>query len=477
MTSPQFSLPPELLAQAFPFHLVFNRNREIIQVGEVLQRVHSQLIVGSRLEEHFKINRPKVQFDFTAFLKQTRSLFLLESLYNGMQLKGQMLYDEAEEAMFFLCSVWVTDTATLSPLGLKLKDFAIHDPIVDFLFLLQARNNALDDAKKLTEELTQQQRQLQEALKIQELLFKTAEAQAQKLEETLLELRHTQAKLIQTEKMSSLGQLIAGIAHEINNPITFINSNIDYVSEYFNDLLTLINLYKQHFSNSHIEIETLLAKIELDFIFEDLPKTLASMRFGAERISNIVLSLRNFSRLDEASLKFVDIHEGIESTLLILQHRLSSCAHRPDIEIIRKYGDLPLVECFASELNQVFNHILSNAIDALEAKTQTSQFKSPQIGIYTQFKNCGTIIINIKDNGLGMNESVKSKLFDPFFTTKPVGKGTGLGLSISYQIVVEKHGGEITCISTPGEGTEFTITIPILQTNTLNYQLPQKALG
>ncbi len=473
MTPPQFSLPPELLAQAFPFHLIFNRNREIIQVGEVLQRVHPQLVVGSQLEEHFKINRPKVQFDFTAFLKQTRSLFLLESLHNGMQLKGQMLYHEVEEVMFFLCSVWVTDTATLSPLGLKLKDFAIHDPIVDFLFLLQARNSALDDAKKLTEELTQQQKQLEEGLKIQELLFKTAEAQAQKLEETLLELQHAQAKLIQTEKMSSLGQLIAGIAHEINNPITFINGNIDYVSDYFNDLLTLINLYKQHFSNTYIEIEALIDKIELDFLVEDLPKTLASMRFGAERISNIVLSLRNFSRLDEADLKFVDIHEGIESTLLILQHRLRSCAHRPEIEIIRKYGDLPLVECFASELNQVFNHILSNAIDALEAKTQTSQFKfSPQIEICTQFKNCGTIIINIQDNGLGMNEEVKSKLFDPFFTTKPVGKGTGLGLSISYQIVVEKHGGEITCISIPGEGTEFTIKIPILQTNTVNYQLP-----
>jgi two-component system NtrC family sensor kinase len=475
MTSPQFSLSPELLAQAFPFHLVFNHNREIIQIGEVLQRVHPQLVVGSRLEEHFKINRPKVEFDFIAFVKQTRSLFLLESLHNGMQLKGQMLYHEAESVMFFLCSVWVTDTAMLSTLGLKLKDFAIHDPIVDFLFLLQTRNNALDEAKKLTEELMQQQRQLEGGLKIQELLSKTAETQAQKLEETLLELQHAQAKLIQTEKMSSLGQLIAGIAHEINNPITFINGNIDYVSEYFEDLLNLINLYKQH-PNTNSEIEALLAEIEFDFIVEDLPKILTSMRFGAERIRDIVLSLRNFSRLDEADLKPVDIHEGIESTLLILQHRLRSCTSR-EIKIMREYGNLPLVECFASELNQVFTHILSNAIDALEAKIETSQFQFPQIQICTNYHNCGTIVINIKDNGLGMNEEVKSKVFDPFFTTKPIGKGTGLGLSISYQIIVEKHGGDITCISTPGEGTKFTIKIPILQTNTVNLQSPQKILG
>jgi two-component system, NtrC family, sensor kinase len=466
MTSAQFSLSPDLFAQAFPFHLVFNPNREIIQVGEVLQRVHPQLIIGSRLEEHFKINRPTVQFDFIKFAKQTRSLFLFESLHNGMQLKGQMLYHEAESVMFFLCSVWVTDTEMLPALGLELQDFAIHNPIVDFLSLLQTRNSALDDAKKLTEELMRQQRQLEDGLKIQELLFKTAETQAQKLEETLLELQHTQAKLIQTEKMSSLGQLIAGIAHEINNPITFINGNIDYVSEYFEDLLTLINLYKRYFPNLNSEIEALLAEIELDFIIEDLPKILMSMRFGAKRIRDIVLSLRNFSRLDEADLKFVNIHEGIESTLLILQHRLRSCNYLTEIKIIREYGDLPLVECFASELNQVFTHILTNAIDALEAKIEISQSQfSPQIEINTQLHNCGAIVIDIQDNGLGMNEEVQSKLFDPFFTTKPIGKGTGLGLSISYQIIVEKHGGEITCISTHGKSTKFTIKIPILQTH------------
>jgi two-component system, NtrC family, sensor kinase len=462
MTSVQFSLPPDLFAQAFPFHLVFNRNLEIIQVGEVLQRVHPQLVVGSRLEENFKINRPQVKFDFITFAEQKLKLFLFESLHNGMQLKGQMLYHEAESVMFFLCSVWVTDAATLSTLGLKLKDFAIHDPIVDFLFLLQTRNSALDEAKKLTDELMQQQRQLEDGLKIQELLFQTAETQAQKLEETLLDLQYAQAKLIQTEKMSSLGQLIAGIAHEINNPISFINGNLDYVSEYFDNLLNLINLYKQHTDNNS-EIEALITTIELDFIIEDLPKTLTSMRFGAERIRDIVLSLRNFSRLDEADLKAVDIHEGIESTLLILQHRLRSCTN-PEIKIIREYGDFPLVECFASELNQVFTHILTNAIDALETKIETSQFQFPQIQIRTQSHNGGTIIINIQDNGLGMNEEVKAKIFDPFFTTKPIGKGTGLGLSISYQIIVEKHGGDIGCTSTPGEGTKFTIKIPISQT-------------
>ncbi|WP_026731009.1 sensor histidine kinase [Fischerella sp. PCC 9605] len=466
MVSPHLSLSPELFTKAFPFHFVFNRQREILQAGAVLERISCEQIIGSKIEQYFQINRPKVTVEFDAIKKQTHALFILEFLRNGMQLKGQMVYQPEEELIFFLCSPWITDAANLIPLNIKLKDFAIHDPIVDFLFLLQAKNSALADAEKLTTELTKQRAELQRALAIQENLAKVAEEQAQKLEQSLRELRHTQAQLIQAEKMSSLGQLVAGIAHEINNPVNFIYANLDYVEQYTQDLFKLLNLYKTF--NCHIvpKIQEYIRKNELDYILEDLPKTINSMKIGAERIRDIVLSLRNFSRLDEAEVKRVNLHEGIESTLLILQNRFKAKGDKPGIEIVKNYGNLPLIECYPGQINQVFMNIISNAIDAIES----NNIKDYSIGIQDNFNTItittevletSYIAIRIADNGPGMTEAVKAKLFDPFFTTKPVGKGTGLGLSISYQIVVEKHGGKLTCVSEPGQGSEFCIEIPI----------------
>ncbi|MBD2565216.1 MULTISPECIES: sensor histidine kinase [Nostoc] len=289
------------------------------------------------------------------------------------------------------------------------------------------------------------------------------------LKQTLQELQHTQVQLIQTEKMSSLGQLVAGVAHEINNPVNFIHGNLIHLKEYIQQLLTLISLYKQENCNYNPEIITLIDEIDLEFIIDDIPKTLSSMTVGTERICEIVLTLRNFSRLDEAEMKPVDIHEGIDSTLLILQHRLKQNHKQQEIEIIKNYGKLPLVECYAGGLNQVFMNILSNAIDALSEREQeylTRDVKEHlnSIIIHTQVKNEEFVIISIKDNGIGIPEKVKTRLFDPFFTTKPVGKGTGLGLSISYQIIVNKHQGKIKCISELGKGTEFIIEIPIQQT-------------
>jgi two-component system NtrC family sensor kinase len=293
-------------------------------------------------------------------------------------------------------------------------------------------------------------------------------AKSQRLEQTLQELQQTQSQLIQQEKMSTLGLLVAGVAHEVNNPINFIYGNIHHASEYAKDLLELVELYQKHYLYPPLEISEHLENIDFDFLSEDLPQLLSSMKIGADRIVRIVQSLRNFSRLDESEMKPVNIHEGIDSTLLILQSRLKATADRPPIEIVKNYSNLPMVECYAGQLNQVFMNILANAIDALESYNLDRDPKAAKanpiaIAITTEYSIADKIIVRISDNGPGMAENVKKRLFDPFFTTKPVGKGTGLGLSISYKIVVEKHKGVLRCDSTPRLGTEFSIEIPLRQ--------------
>ncbi len=283
----------------------------------------------------------------------------------------------------------------------------------------------------------------------------------QQLQSTLHELKLTQTQLIQTEKMSSLGQMVAGVAHEINNPANFIYGNIFYVNKYVNDLIELVNLYQAVYPNSTLEIRDFLEDIDFSFIKEDVPKLITSIQNGTERIREIVLMLRNFSRLDESVLKLVDIHQGIDSTLLILQSRLQAKSDYPAIELVKNYSTLPKIQCYAAELNQVFMNILINAIEALDRCHQHQ--KRGIVSISTQLLNSDTVSISIQDNGLGIDADVKQKIFDPFFTTKSVGKGIGLGLSISYTIVVDKHNGKIDCFSTPGVGTEFLIQLPVRQ--------------
>jgi len=321
------------------------------------------------------------------------------------------------------------------------------------------------------EDITEK-KQAEAALRQREaqLIQKTTE-----LETTLRELQQTQAQLIQSEKMSSIGQMVAGVAHEINNPINCVASNLPHAEQYIQDLLKLVQLYARLYPEPPEDEKT---AIDLEFIIEDLPKILSAMQQGSERIREIARSLRNFSRLDEAQMKPANIHDGIESTLLILHHRLKPKPEFPGIQIVKEYGNLPLVECYTGQLNQVFMNLIGNGIDAIEevigngiprqiqgtrgnGKEPNSQF--PTIRISTEVINDNWVRIRISDNGVGMTAEVQEQLFNPFFTTKPTDKGTGLGLSISYQIVVEKHKGDLKCISAPGQGSEFIIEMPIFQ--------------
>ena len=307
---------------------------------------------------------------------------------------------------------------------------------------------------------------IQTQLKVQRLtqtLEQQVEQRTTELSQALHYLKETQLQLVQHEKMSALGNLVAGIAHEINNPVGFIAGNLQPAIDYINDLFRLIDFYQTKMP----DVEPDIADIDLEYLREDLPKLIDSMKLGVQRISHISTSLRTFSRADQDYKVPFNIHEGIDSTIMILKHRLKANDDRPEIEIVKNYANLPQIECFPGQLNQVFMNILANAIDALEDSNIGRSFrdielKPNRITVKTELSNDSQFVsIRIQDNGIGMRDDVKQKIFEHLFTTKCVGKGTGLGLAIAHQIVVEKHHGAIAVNSTLGEGTQFVITLPV----------------
>ncbi|MDX2232190.1 MAG: ATP-binding protein [Leptolyngbyaceae cyanobacterium bins.349] len=411
------------------------------------------------------------------------------SKYTAAELIGQthQIVNSGYHPKAFFADMWATITegrVWQGEIKNRAKDgtaYWVDTTIVPFLDLqgkpyqYVAIRNDITACKQTKEALQQLNEQLEARVEERTAALQASQANLQQhaneLSQTLQKLQETQMQLIQSEKMSSLGQLVAGIAHEINNPVNFIYGNLIHADEYTHDLLRLVQLYQQHYPNPHAEIQEHLAALDLAFLTEDLSKLLSSMKLGADRIQKIVLSLRNFSRMDEADVKEVHLHEGIDSTLMILQNRLKPKGDHPGIQVLKHYGNLPLIECYPGQLNQVFMNILSNAIDALEEKIEQSRFANeqnsepftPTITIQTTVLNANQIQIAIADNGSGMPPTIQRRLFDPFFTTKPIGKGTGMGLSISYQIITEKHQGTLICQSAQHQGTTLIATIPIRQ--------------
>jgi two-component system, NtrC family, sensor kinase len=404
------------------------------------------------------------------FERLSESLSLMTQVAKAQQRQAYMNFNRAEELRVQIIVVSMLVSVAIAIFLAICTSRAIAIPLQAVTsvaktitqqanFDLQAPVTTEDEVGTLAKSINQLVQWVAEYTHELELARQTLEERVQERTEELTaalhQLKQTQTQLIQTEKMSSLGQMVAGVAHEINNPINFIHGNLEYANQYIVDLLNLLRLYQQEYPQPTEAIAAEIADIELDFLTEDLLKLFESMKIGSERIRQIVLSLRNFSRLDEAQMKLVDIHEGIDNTLLILNSRL-----KHGIEVIKKYGELPEIECYPAQLNQVFMNIIVNAIDALEeSENNSKKSKIPQILIQTQKLASSQILVRICDNGPGIPPAIQSKLFDPFFTTKEPGKGTGIGLAICYQIV-EKHGGKIEVISSLGSGAEFAIALP-----------------
>lgn len=489
---PEFVLSPQQLVQLFPFHLALDSSLIITQVGQVLARIYPNSLDGQLLNQHFVLTRPKIPLTLAAIQSRSQSIFLLTSQDICLSLKGQMVFFPNDQGILFLCSPSVTNAIELSTVGIKLKDFPLHDSTPDLVFLHNTTTMSVQQVEELNIQLSESQEKLQDALKVQENLRYKAEEQAQKLEQQLQELKETQMQLVQAEKMSSLGQLISGIVHEINNPLHFIHGNLDHCMDYIEQLSQFLDIILPQLGldRKSVDINNLndldfltttgLSAQDLEsilFILEDFPQMMKSMRIGTNRVREIIHGLRSFSRLDATSLDAFDVHEGIDNTLMILKSRLTKASSVIPIDIIKYYNKIPIIRCYSGQINQVFMNIIGNAIDALEdyceqIKSDQSNhlgasswpndtLYSPTIWIETDLTLNGWLRISIRDNGCGIEPAVKDRIFEPFFTTKSAHRGTGLGMSISHKIVTERHGGHLVCHSELGRGTEFVIELPI----------------
>ncbi len=425
------NLPPEDIPTAKQRVLAINTTKEAIEIRIEFEKLSESLnqLIDKAKKQQTKANKELLRAETLRLRIIIGSMILSVAIATGLAFYTSQAIARPLKTL--------TETAQLVT--------------VESNFDLQAKVSTTDEVGLLAISLNQLIQWVGEYTEELKLANQRVEKRTTELTQALQDLQKTQAQLIQTEKMSSLGEMVAGIAHEINNPVNFIHGNITPLQEYIQNIFDLLNLYQKLYPDSHPEIEDLMAEIDINYIIYDLPQIISSMQMGTDRIKNIVLSLRNFSRLDESKVKSADLHEGIDNTLLILSHKL-----KQGVEIIKNYGDLPLVECYPAQLNQVFMNIIANAIDVmLESDTEPKQ-----IVIQTEKVGEDRVFVKIRDNGPGIPPEVKDKIFDPFFTTKQVGKGTGLGLSISYQII-EKHKGKIEVISQPGKGTEFAIALPV----------------
>ncbi len=442
------------------------------QFLKIAQALPEPLLLVTSQGEILAINRP-VAVMLGRSVEEVRGKMLFELVSEPTDKVLRYLQACSRSRQFVLGSLtfFIADQTSLICRceGAVIQPLTSESPALNIL-RLQKRALASGDFVLLNQKIAELTREVQQRKQAQaELVLRNQELEQtidrnELLRQTLSELKKVQSQLVQTEKMSSLSKLVAGVAHEINNPVSFIYGNIEPASEYIEALLRLIEIYQQEYPSTP-KIQEEIEALDFDFVKEDIKRLLESMRVGTERISEIVKSLRNFSRLDEAEVKQVDIHEGIDSTLMILENRLKPAPDRTKIHVVKQYGLLPLINCYPGLMNQVFMNILSNAIDALEERyicetLEQIEANPSTICICTKIDDY-RITIQISDNGCGIPEKFIQQIFDPFYTTKTVGKGTGLGLSISYQIITDQHKGQLYCFSKPGQRTQFTIEIPI----------------
>jgi two-component system, NtrC family, sensor kinase len=474
-------------AKIFTFLQTYDQvpQRYAWEIDQRLQRIQQMdLTVPSNLEQAIQIFQELTRSDIAIQLDAlTDELVDLVDEANQALENTKVMQQQADQMVEKIVITGISSSVAIAILLAVLISRAIAQPIEalnnlaqratqEANFDLQVTLDQGGEIGMLAKTFNQLIQSVKHLLEQQQIANSQLESYSQCLEtrieernQLLEELRRTQAQIVQTEKMSALGQMVAGVAHEINNPVSFIHGNLAYAQDYVQNLLSLVKLYQSHYPDPAPAIRTEAQAMDIEFIQTDLPKILSSMQIGTDRICQIVLSLRNFSRLDEAECKAVDIHEGIESTLLLLHHRLKDLGDHPAIQIRREYGELPLIECYSGQINQVFMNIFANSIDAIVEVNRSSHLRreAGQILIRTAMLNQNWATISIADNGIGMSESTLKRMAEPFFTTKPVGKGTGMGTSISYQIITKKHGGKIECFSTLGKGTEYVIQIPIRQ--------------